>query len=292
MMWYKSSSLGKITVWALIFCLYGVTSWAQQAPSTVDNRAATISPAAPVEKIDEKKTDEINTKPTAVDPNAIPSIFFTPNESAAIAQAREQYAGKVVPTENEADLLEQIQGIKAHAKPEEELQEKFYAQFYLQTLIYHTPTNWHAWLKGSEASKKFSPETHDAPELGITLIQANKEDITFEWKPKNWLQVSKVYKKGDPAIIMDESRHVIIFTLRVNQTMASIDMAIHEGVAVPTPVVEGEATAPNTAAAEKTLPAGEDAAKNTAVPPAVPAAQPAPPAGVAGAYQALESKSK
>ncbi|MDX2072812.1 MAG: hypothetical protein SFX19_00425 [Alphaproteobacteria bacterium] len=168
-----------------------------------------------------------------IDPNDLTSIFFTSVERDIIGQARTQYSGKTIPVESELDLLDQLQDIKAAKKPDEELQERFYAQFYLKSLLYHTPSDWLLWLKSNDSSKKFTPEILAAADIAISIIQVKKEEVTFEWTPKNWLQVSNAYTPGDPAIMLDQARHVVIFTLRVNQTITANDMRINEGVVNP-----------------------------------------------------------
>ena len=216
--------------------------------------------------------------------DGVTSILFSAGEREAIAQARDQYSGRSVAVESEADLLDQLQGIKAAKKPEEELQEKYYAQFYLESLMYHTPTDWMAWLKGSEVGKKFTPVALAANDVGIQVIRVAKEEITYEWKPKDWQQVSKAFKGDNPAIMLDQAQRVVIFTLRVNQTISSYDMQIREGAVSPTIFV----AANGTDAGGKSLPAGVETSKVPAVAQPVPENKKPSSGGILSEYKKLE----
>jgi hypothetical protein len=171
----------------------------------------------------------------AVKSPVLTSLFFSATELEAISLARKQYMDRDVrATESEADLLDQLQGIKeANQKPKEELQEKFYPQFYLETLIYHAPTDWTVWLKEGDISKKYTPDVVIPPEAPLKIITINKEDISFIWKPKGWVAASGAYKEGTPGINIDKEKQQVVFTLRVNQIMLGKDMQIKEGYTPP-----------------------------------------------------------
>jgi len=210
-------------------------------------------------------------------PGALVSLFFSASEREAIAQAKKQFASKATKEESEEDLLDQLQGIKATKKKEQDLQEKYYAQFYLQTIMYHTPEDWTAWVKDSNGTKKYTAETPSAPDGTLRIIVINKEDVTFEWRPKNWPYVMNMFKQDNPLISLDANRQVVIFTLTVNQTMFSYDMQIKEGVVSLTPVA-AQAPAPDAKKEESkkeeskkeeaAKKEAEEAAKNTLPDPA------------------------
>lgn len=238
--------------------------WAQETAAPVVLQALTaplaqvgIAPAQPAPTSPPPPPVVVNTAP-----DGVVSVLFTAVETEAIAQARKQYSSRGTAEESEADLLDQLQGIKATKKPDAELQDKYYAQFYLESLIYHTPSDWMSWLKGSEVGKKFTPISLAANDVGIKVLRVGKEDMTYEWKPKDWQQVVKAFKGNNPAIVLDSAQRVVVFTLRVNQTISSYDMQIREGPVSPTIFVAGGG-ADN---AEKPLPAAADAGTAGVVP--------------------------
>ncbi len=236
--------------------------WAQEAAAPVVLQTLT----APLAQVGAAPVQLAPTSPPPppvvvnLAPDGVVSVLFTAAETDAIAQARKQYSSRGTTEESEADLLDQLQGIKATKKPDAELQEKYYAQFYLESLIYHTPSDWMSWLKGSEVGKKFTPISLAANDVGIKVLRVGKEDMTYEWKPKDWQQVTRAFKGNNPAIVLDSAQRVVIFTLRVNQTISSYDMQIREGPVNPTIFVAGAGNAGNP------LPAAADAGTSGDIP--------------------------
>lgn len=211
------------------------------------------------------------------------SIFFSADEREAIAQAKKAYLERDLYKESEQDLLDQLQGIKDSKRQEEDLQEKFYAQFYLETLIYHTPNDWTVWVKENDASKKYTPTHTSGASDMLKVIAIRKEDVTFEWKPKNWNYVSGKFKAGNPALQIDTARQLVMFTLRVNQTMSSNEMDIKEGVVQAVPM-EG--------AAQQAATPGAVPGQPAAAVPSVMRADKPKSGGVLGLYKNIESPDK
>ena len=205
-------------VWmVVVMCVAALPVWAQE-----------IAPA----------TDPLSAAPPP--PSQLKSLFFSDEEREAIAQARVQYQERLQGP-SEADLLDQLQGIKDALKPEESLEDRQYEQFYLESLIYHTPGDWTLWIKTIRGSEKFAPDTVAAPKNTLQLVAVNKENATFEWKPKNWAYVSKKYTDKNTDILLDAANKTVTFTLWVNQTMGSFDMTIIEGEATIVPIADGTA---------------------------------------------------
>lgn len=256
----------------LAVCLGAVPLWAQDA-----------LPAEPSAKPAPAVEAPVAPRPALLAPQSYPlnSIFFTTEEREAIALAKKQYLERdlIVPATD--DLLDQLQGIKAQ-RPQEDFQEKFYAQFYLETLIYHTPKDWTVWVKENDKTQKYTASREPLPADILKVISIRSEDVTFEWKPKNWNYVNTTFKPGNPNIQLDTARQVVIFTMRVNQTMQSSEMAVKEGIAAIVPV-SGTTPAP----APVTVPAPAAPAV-----PAVPPEQKKPATGVLGLYKELESPDK
>lgn len=172
--------------------------------------------------------------PVAVKEKKFTSLFFATSELETIAAAREGYTtGVGAPEESGSDLLDQVMGIGGGKKSKEEAQEKYYEQFYLESLIYHTPGDWMVWLKSSNTRKKFTPVFLEAQDIRIKILQINKEDVMLEWTPKHWAQVSKAFQAGNPSVVLNESKRIVVFRLRVNQTLSSHDMQLVEGVVQP-----------------------------------------------------------
>lgn len=164
------------------------------------------------------------------------SLFFTDSERDAIAQARTQYQEKLI-APSESDLLDQLQGIKNTQKAVE-LEDTQYEQFYLESLMYHTPTDWTLWIESIRGSDKYAHDTQEIPGRNLQVIQINKESVTFEWKPKNWSYVSKRFTGENSGIILNTDKKTVRFTLWVNQTMKSYDMSIAEGKAAVVRIAE------------------------------------------------------
>lgn len=290
MMRHEDSHYGTMVICLAALCFMAAPAWAQEAPP-VAPAPATPPTAAPVvlqqPPAAKPPTPVEAAKPPApLDPNSLTSLFFSPVEKEAITQARKQYSGQGVPEESEADLLDQLQGIKEVKKSREDVQEKFYAQFYLESLIYHTPNDWLVWLKSNEANKKFTPISLAETDIGLKVLRVDKEDITFEWSPKNWLRVSNAFKGNSPAISLDQNRHVVVFTLRVNQTLSTSDMQIAEGVVSTAPVVDAPLLVP-----VKPLPVPAEVGKSPADKVQSAPAEKRQP-GILSLYKDLESVDK
>ena len=266
---------------ALILCLaaafpFASSVLAQQAPVPSPPPPNAVPGGAPAAQ----KTEAETANPVPADPNILVSLIFSQPEREAIAQARRQFSSHGTHEESEADLLDQLQGIMASTKPDEELEEKYYAQFYLESLMYHTPGDWMAWIKSGDVKKKFTQETVTASDVGITVVAVDKENITFEWKPKDWVWVSNVFKESKEPVLLNQNNHTVVFTLRTNQTLSAYDMKIVEGLLKLTPLdTEGKQ------ATEKTLPA-EPGTASAGVAPA--GGKKAVSAGILKQYKKIE----
>jgi len=196
------------------------------------------------------------------------TLFFSAREMESIELAKKQFLEGSTEVESEEDLLDQLQGIKALQQPDD-LTEKTFAQFYLKTLIYRTPTDWTIWVRESDVTKKYMPDTEIPAQARLKILAIGPEEVTFEWRPKNWQYVSTKFVEGR-GMNIDMARQMLIFTLRVNQTLSAYDMEIKEGV-----VAESEANGKTAAPAPK--PAVKKEPKKPAAPKPVPQAAPATP---------------
>jgi len=241
---------------------------AVEAPASAEQAPAPAEPAATGEEAEDIPEPESEATDSST---ASATLFFSANEMESILSARQQFLEGIVDVEeSEADLLDQLQGIKSQQL--EEVNEKAFPQFYLETLMYRSPTDWTVYLKDGETSKKFTPATEIPENARLKIIVVKPEEVIFEWKPRNWVYVSGKFTEGK-GIKMDTARQMLIFGIGVNQTMSSYDMEIKEGVV--TPVDIATANAAKTAPAPK-RPSGPPAARPPA-PQKKPAVQTPPP---------------
>ncbi len=130
------------------------------------------------------------------------SLFFSNKEREAIAQAKASYQERVG-RGSEADLLDQLQGIK-EGTTEDYLQSKYVAQFYLESLIYHQPADWTVWLKITDVSAKFTPEATTPVLLSVAdsstiTDKAGAEKSANESSPATPAAPADALKGGDSA---------------------------------------------------------------------------------------------
>lgn len=229
----------------LLLCVGKQGAFAQTSPvpqPAVGANAPPIgatSPAAPANE-GEKKPDE--TTAIVAPPPKFRSFFFSDQELDAIGKVKAMYGRQGLGDDaiyDEEDLLDQLNGIKINEEDkiveQPVVEEKYYTQFYLESLVYHAPNDWVVWLKEDGVGKKLLPLSAADAQASLRIIGTQKEYVVFEWKPVNWMRVAEAYKDENPDIIIDDKRRLVVFTLRTNQTLTSQDMQIKEG---PVPLVE------------------------------------------------------
>jgi hypothetical protein len=205
--------------------------------------------------------------PVGAPAGPVKSLLYTQSEIASINNALAVYAsrgaGANVADEGK-DFLNQLQN--AHGDRQV---EKFfvYPQFYLESLAYHTPSDWSVRING----RKLTQTVPKDEELHILAI--DKEKTQVEWKPLNMQKVAAVWNNSpDSSIDVDLRRGTVIFTLRHNQTFSSYVMRVLEGKVRPV-IVENKPDAPVLTPAPVQR-AGETKTEARAQEPALPASTP------------------
>lgn len=206
-----------------------IVSYAQEVPPAPDGM-----------KPSEEKYTEL--------PPKLESIFFTPNEISVLARVKNIYGRQGLGEEeiyNEEDLLTQLQNLNLLKADDEEnvgedgalqdiplIVENYYTQFYLESIIYHSPTDWKVRVREDYTSHEYRPDTMLA-RPSLKILSLSKEQVTFEWTPINWPRILQAHKRHSAAIHLEPANKSVIFSLMVNQTLFSYDMTVREGIMTP-----------------------------------------------------------
>jgi hypothetical protein len=256
---------------------------AAEAPSSAKPDAA----AAPAIATDNAMTAQA---PPAI--IQVKSMFYSPDEIKRIHFAISAYVKRTTGHEqdmalDELNFLKQLTGMKVDkkdagtgiaglnipgltpAQPAKPVLTE-YPQFYLESLAYHTPTDWSVSINHI----KFTPSQPQSPNLQVVGISPDK--VTVVWKPLLMDMVSDVWKRApNDDVEVDTLHGTVTFTLRPNQTFSSYVMRVLEGKVVPKMVdkpVAQEAPPPiplKKMIEQLPLPVdnGSDATKTDATPP-------------------------
>jgi hypothetical protein len=155
----------------------------------------------------------------------VKSLFYTPEEITAIRLAANSYrkrGGSVA----DDDFLDNLTGEKAAAP-----QVYVYPQFFLESLVYHSPKDWVIWLN----NEKITQDTPKAnTEISVEAIDENK--VVLKWHPSlvDKDRVMDVWKRTpNTEIIVDVMDNSVQFALHTNQTFSSYVMRVLEGKVLP-----------------------------------------------------------
>gem|GEM_PF-5768429 len=161
------------------------------------------------------------------------SLFFTMEEQARIRAAIAEHENlknvKVNAAESKAnDYLNQLTD---DPKPVMPVEETVYAypQFFLESLVYHTPDDWVVMINRQRISATVQPENSE-----INVLSVDNEKVLFEWKPKHMERVSQTWvRERNDDVLVDSKFGKVIFTLHPNQTFSSYVMRVVEGKVRP-----------------------------------------------------------
>lgn len=232
--------------------------------------------------------------PGPVLPKKLTTLLFTPAERQVLAQAKLFYSRQGLGDEDiydEEELLKQLNNVKLKAQGKQVAVSRdiYYPQFYLESIIYHSPQDWKVRVREDAQSKEYWVHTPTAKDAPLKIISISREQVTFEWAPLEWQRVVDMYKEPSSAIFLDTEQQKVIFSLMVNQTLFSYDMTLREGqmnlvrTASAIPMKEDPNSVLPDLFSDDTLtseaPAGED-----------PFTRDLP--GVVNAYKNLDNKSK
>jgi hypothetical protein len=206
------------------------------------------------------------THPAQVVP--IRSLFFSPDEIRALNQAIATYTrNKAKPVEKKAgaeDFLDKLTRGATQPAPTVQAERYFtYPQFFLESLVYHTPLDWSVRINGQRYT------LDDRKKADLEIVLADKDRVVVQWTPANMDRVREVVLSEKNMEGVDLKRGLVVFTLRPNQTFSSFVMRVLEGKVRPVTVDNNTATGP----VEETAPAPESEVEDV-----IPVAEPAPAA--------------
>lgn len=105
-----------------------------------------------------------------------------------------------------------------------------YPQFYMDFLMFHTPSNWVAMING----KRFAAEDVAPKGAALKVVSVERERVFVEWKPDNMKRVRASWGvEPNPEVQVDYAKGIVRFPLRQNQTFSSYLMRVVEGRVTP-----------------------------------------------------------
>jgi hypothetical protein len=183
---------------------------------------------------DNSRTDINLYNKTAADPDRVKSLFYTATEVKDVHLAVNTYLKNIGRggdlTFDEEAFLSRLGGLKKTSAANSGQARFFtYPQFFLDSLVYYSPSDWLVWLNGEKITPLTPRESSNIHIIGIT-----PDKITVEWFPLEMSRVSEVWKKSPNDSITVDLRHgQVIFTLKPNQTFSSYVMRAVEGRVLP-----------------------------------------------------------
>jgi len=218
---------------------------AQPEPAKAPVPATPTPPVMPVpnpqpEKNNDMPTVTIGGPPTGnteANVNPIPadmpasSLFFSQEEITVIHEAIGIYIRhKLAQNDKEGDDF--LSKLGAHPKftinDKPEKQYYTYPQFFLESLVYNSPSDWSIRVNRQKLTQAM-PKA-DA----IHVVAIDKDKVSLEWKPVNMEKVKEVWAHSpNDMVTVDEKQGVVDFSLRANQTFSSRTMRVVEGKMPP-----------------------------------------------------------
>jgi hypothetical protein len=155
----------------------------------------------------------------------VKSLFYTPEEITAIRLAANSYRKRGGNTADD-DLLDKLTEDKTAAP-----QVYIYPQFFLESVVYHSPKDWVIWLNNDKI-------TQDTPkanaEISVEAIDENK--VVLKWHPSivDKDRIMDVWKRtSNTETLVDPMDNTVQFVLHTNQTFSSYVMRVLEGKVLP-----------------------------------------------------------
>jgi len=183
------------------------------------------------------------------------SLFLSPQDHIRISNALADYQNMLGAKANGENPE------KVVSKPPERERYFIYPQFFLESLVYHSPNDWTIRING----RQITPQTPGGDETKLSVIAIDHDKVVLRWKPVEMARVLDAWDKlpgndtgqkssGDNArvemdfnakapnkfsgvpIVVDREHRLVTFTLRPNQTFSSFAMEILEGKVRPVTV--------------------------------------------------------
>jgi len=207
------------------------------APPPPENGLAAVE--TPLEKkriFDNSRTNIEIFNRTASDKNRIKSILYTPDEIKDIHMALNtylKYAGRGGElTFDEEAFLSRLGGLKKSAGNRGQNRFFTYPQFFLDSLVYYSSSEWLVWINGEKITQDTSKEGSN-----IHVVQISPDKVTVEWFPLEINRVLDTWRRfPNPDVLVDPAHGQVVFTLKPNQTFSSYSMSVLEGRVLPVTV--------------------------------------------------------
>lgn len=179
-------------------------------------------------------------QPDGIVSDGYKSLIFTSEEMRRLRTAMRAYRARA--SLGTDDYLSQLQN-----GPKQIVRMVEHPQFYLSSIVYHTPAEWVVWVNG----QRFASETPSAGNL--TVLSVDKRRVTFEWKPELYsLYTGRWMNAPKPAsLAFNDDRQSVTFTLYTNQTFSAYNFTVSEGWLPPTRAEQITLDNPAVAAVEK-----------------------------------------
>jgi hypothetical protein len=227
----QPKKLRKIPCWA--FWLYTICiilnltnkSFAkEEVPDGAENSIADIINRAVDIKTPEVKNNQGGNSiskivSSLVKKNNEPSLMFSDEEVTKIDQALDAYIN-----EKPFDNIE-IKEDKKEQESESISADKVNSCIYLESILYHSPTNWSAWINGQKIS---STDNRSSNELYVKSISADTVNILWTMSVSKWkILANQTSENGAPVNINNQVE--LNFNLSFNQTYMLVGGKIIEG---------------------------------------------------------------
>jgi len=163
--------------------------------------------------------------------NTAKSVFFSNSEFDKIKTAESICGNKNQDSKDgsvkEADFLKSLETVITGSKTSTQFT---YPQFFLSSILYHSPNEWVVWVNGQRMDSENKQNTN----LGLQVLSIDKDKASFEWIPERMDMVRDVIDPKQKDILkVDLLNRKIVFTLHGNQSFSSYAMQIVEGRILP-----------------------------------------------------------
>jgi hypothetical protein len=163
------------------------------------------------------------------------SLFFSADDIASINDAQAVYEKnhRGSTALDEEDFLKKLSG--SDKKTIQDSTYFTYPQFFLSSIMYHSPTDWAVWINGEKITQKeIENKSH------LFVVDVNGQKVTLEWRPERMDKITDVAASTKNStqnpVSVDLLNNKVEFTLKGNQTFTSYSMKIVEGRVSPVTV--------------------------------------------------------
>lgn len=107
-----------------------------------------------------------------------------------------------------------------------------YPQFFLESIVYHSPQDWSVWINSQKITQKTPTENAE-----LVIEEIDKSHVVIRWHPVAMDKVLETWERTrHDGVHVDRSRREVVFTLHLNQTFSSYVMRVLEGKVLPVTV--------------------------------------------------------